>query len=138
MKKDYFKEEQMQIYEVKGTILGFENTLNVEIHEIDEMFSTLQDVDNKEISFTIVNPYILREYSFDLLSGLKILLNINNKSNVSVYNIVVIQKPLENSTINFLAPLVVNNDNHTIAQVVLDSKRHPEFGMAESIKSFKE
>ncbi len=128
----------MQKYEVKGSILGFENSINMEIHEIDDLFSTMQDADNKEISFTMLNPYLLREYSFDVPSDIKILLEINEKANISVYNIVVIQRPLENSTVNFLAPILVNNDNKKIAQVVLNQKRHPEFGMAESIKSFKE
>lgn len=124
-------------YEVRGTILGFEDTLKVEINEIDDLFSTMQDEDNKDISFTIANPYVLREYSFDVPSDIKILLGINKDSNINVYNIVVLQKPLENSTINFLAPIVVNNDNKKIAQVVLDRKKHPDFGMSESIKSFK-
>ena len=39
----------MKKYEVKGTILGFEDTLNVEISEIDEMFSTIKDINNKDI-----------------------------------------------------------------------------------------
>ena len=125
-------------YEVKGTILGFEDMKNVDIIEIDELFSTLRDVDNKGISFTIVNPYLLREYSFDLSSDIKVLLEINEKSNVSVYNIVVIQNPLENSTVNFLAPIIINNDNNKIAQSVLNSKKHPDFGMAEQIKTFRE
>jgi flagellar assembly factor FliW len=127
----------MQKYEVKGTILGFENTMNVEIIEIDNLFSTIRDIDNENISFTVVNPYELREYSFDIDSSTRILLDIKENSNLSAYNIVVIQQPLENSTINFLAPIVVNNDNKTIAQVVLDANRHPDFGMAESIKTFK-
>jgi flagellar assembly factor FliW len=125
-------------YQVRGSILGFEDTVNVEIHEIDELFSTMQDMDNREISFTLANPYSLREYSFDLPRDVKALLDINEKSSVNVYNIVVIQKPLENSTINFLAPIIVNNDNKKVAQAILDSKTHPDFGMAESIKSFKE
>lgn len=128
----------MKKYDVRGSILGFEETLNVEIHEIDELFSTMQDVDNKDISFTIINPYALREYSFDLPLDIKVLLEINEKSSVSVYNILVIQKPLEKSTINFLAPIIVNNDNNKVAQVVLLSEKHPDFGMAESIQSFKE
>lgn len=128
----------MQKYEVKNPILGFENINSVEIHEIDELFSTMQDSDNDKISFTIVNPYLLREYSFDLPLNIKILLDIHEKSNISVYNIVVIQEPLENSAINFLAPIIVNNDNFKIAQTVLNKKAHPEFGMAETIQSFKE
>nr|WP_321267248.1 flagellar assembly protein FliW [uncultured Sulfurimonas sp.] len=128
----------MQKYEVKGNILGFEKTLNVEIIEIDELFSTIKDIDNKDISFTIVNPYILREYSFDIPSNIQKLLDINDNSKVSAYNIVIIKNPLENSTINFLAPIIINNDNNKITQIVLDKERHPDFGMLESIKSFKD
>ena len=124
-------------YEVKGQILGFENMMNIEINEIDNMFSTMQDKDNKDISFTMVNPYTLREYSFDVPRDVKVLLEIKEDSSMSVYNITLIQNPLENSTINFLAPIVVNNDNKKIAQVVLNQQRHPDFGMAESIASFK-
>lgn len=128
----------MQKYEVKGSILGFEDTLEVEISEIDELFSTIKDINNEDISFTIVNPYSLREYSFDIPSDVQRSLEIHEKSNISAYNIVVILKPLENSTINFLAPIVINNDNNKITQIILDPIRHPDFGMAESIKSFKE
>jgi len=124
-------------YEVKGTILGFETTTNVEINAIDNLFLTMKDTKNENISFTLANPYQLREYSFDLPIDIKILLDIDENSSIDVYNIVVIQNPLENSTVNFLAPIVVNNDNNKIAQAVLDGKIHPDFGMAESIKSFK-
>ena len=123
-------------YEVKSPILGFENMMDVEIQEIDEMFATMHDAQNKDISFTIVNPYILREYSFDVPTDVRVLLDIKDDSNISVYNITLIQHPLESSNINFLAPIVVNNDNNRIAQVVLDKERHPDFGMAESIESF--
>ena len=128
----------MQEYEVKSSILGFEDVTHVEIHEVDEFFSTMQDTHNENLSFTIINPYQLREYSFDLPTDTKALLDIDEKSNVRVYNIVVIQEPLEISTINFLAPLVINNDNNTIAQAILNKTNHPEFGMTETIKSFKE
>ncbi len=124
-------------YEVKGNILGFEETTNVEINEMDDLFSTMRDSNNENISFIVVNPYSLREYSFDLPTDIKVVLEIDENSNFSVYNIVVIQKPLEDSTINFLAPIVINNDNNKIAQAVLNSKRHPDFGMAEKIQSFK-
>jgi len=125
-------------YEVRGNILGFEDVENVKISEVDELFSTMRDVKNENISFTIANPYLLREYSFDVPIDLKILLDIKEESNISVYNVVVIQEPLEESTINFLAPILVNHDNNKVAQAVLDGKRHPDFGMTETIKSFKQ
>jgi flagellar assembly factor FliW len=128
----------MKTYTVKSEILGFEKMKNVEVHEIDELFFTLLDVDNKNISFTMVNPYALREYSFDVPLDIKVLLEIKETSKISVYNIVVIQEPLEDSAINFLSPIIVNEDNALLAQFVLNSKTHPDFGMAERIKSFKE
>ena len=124
-------------YDVRSELLGFPDTLNVEIVEIDELFSTLQDIDNENISFTVVNPYLLREYSFDIPTDVKVLLEINPDSKLSVYNILVVQKPLEKSVINFLAPIVINHDNGKLAQVILEPAKHPDFGMAESIESFK-
>ena len=124
-------------YEVKGEILGFANTKQVEINEIDELFSTMRDKQNKGISFTLVNPYLLREYSFDIPSETKNLLEIHANSKISVYNILLIQKPLEKSTINFLAPIIINHDNNTLAQIVLEPKKNPDYGMAESIESFR-
>lgn len=123
-------------YSVKKSILGFEDITDVEITEIDDMFSTLKDANNPDISFTLVNPYVLREYSFDVSKSVEALLNITEDSKISVYNVVVIKKPLEDSCVNFLAPLVINNDTQELAQEVLDGKEHPDFGMAESIKSF--
>ena len=124
-------------YKIKGEILGFSNTKQVEINEIDELFSTIVDTQNKGISFTLVNPYLLREYSFDIPSETKNLLDINADSKISVYNILLIQKPLEKSVINFLAPIIINHDNNTLAQIVLEPKKNPHYGMAESIESFR-
>lgn len=124
-------------YEVKGHILGFEDTIHIDINDVDETFSTMMDSNNKNISFTIINPYTLREYSFDLPSDVKVLLDIHTESNIHVYNIVMIQKPLEQSTVNFLAPIIVNMDNKTLAQIVLNPKRHPNFGFNETIESFR-
>lgn len=124
-------------YEVKGQILGFDNTMNVDINEVDELFSTMIDADNENISFTLVNPYMLREYSFDIPTDLKILLDIKEDSKLNVYNIVIIQKPLEKSTINFLAPIIVNEDSKKIGQAVLDHKANPDFGIRQTIESFK-
>ena len=125
-------------YKVVSEILGFKETTDVKIEEIDDIFSKMVDVNNENISFILVKPYMLREYEFEIPQDIKQTLNIDEKSNISVYNILLIQKPLEKSTINFLAPIVVNEENKTLAQVVLEPKQHPDFGMAERIESFKQ
>ncbi|WP_151899248.1 flagellar assembly protein FliW [Sulfurimonas hydrogeniphila] len=124
-------------YEVKGEILGFVNTRQVDINEIDALFSIMKDSQNPGISFTLVNPYMLREYPFEIPEKTKELLKITDNSEISVFNILLIQKPLEKSTINFLAPIIINHNNNTLAQIVLEPKQNPDYGMAESIESFK-
>ncbi len=123
-------------YEVKGHILGFDDTKKVDIVEIDELFATMKDEENEAITFTLVNPYLLREYSFDVPAATQALLELKDDSSVRVYNIVVIQKPLEESRVNFLAPIIINEDNKTVAQVVLDPRSNPDFGIATPIKEF--
>ena len=124
-------------YQVKTEILGFEDIKNVEFSEIDDLFATIKSNENSAISFSLVNPYLLREYSFDLSSAAKNLLEIDENSNVLVYNIMVVQNPLDESKVNFLAPLVFNKDKGLMGQVVLRASENPNFGLAESIGSFK-
>jgi flagellar assembly factor FliW len=125
-------------YKVKGEILGFQETKEVEITEIDPLFSTMYDTNNKNISFTLVNPFLLRDYSVDIPLDIKEQLEIDENSKLALYNILIIQKPLEKSTVNFLAPIIINLDKKLLTQVILDPKQHPDYGMAERIESFKE
>jgi len=124
-------------YRVKGEILGFQNTKNVDITEIDALFSTMKDKENEHISFTLVNPFLLRDYTIDIPLDAKELLEIDENSQIAVFNILLLQKPLEKSVINFLAPIVINMDKKILTQVILDPKKHPDYGMAETIESFK-
>jgi flagellar assembly factor FliW len=125
-------------YEIKSPILGFEETKKVEIDEIDPLFSSITDIDNKNISFTLVNPFLLRPYDFEISDETKEMLHINEDSKISVYNILLIQKPLQKSLINFLAPIIINHDTKELAQIILDPKEYPEYGMAEKIEDFRE
>jgi flagellar assembly factor FliW len=110
------------IYEVKKPILGFENVLKVEFSEIDPLFATLKAIDQDVPSFTLVNPYQLREYSFDIPKDVQILLDINENSNILVYNIVVLHNPMTESVVNFKAPLVFNKDNGKMAQFIISDE----------------
>ena len=111
------------IYEVKKPILGFEDVLEVEFEEIDGLFATLRAIEAEVPTFTLVNPYQLREYSFDVPKDVQVLLDIKEDSKVLVYNIVVLHNPITESVVNFKAPLIFNQDNNTMAQFIINEEQ---------------
>lgn len=124
------------IFDVKSPILGFEKVTKMKLEKIDDIFIRLSNADDEVPVFTLINPFVLREYEFDVPVALKVLLDLENSKNIFTANIMVIQTPIQNSTINFLAPVIFNFDNHTMGQVVLDSLKYPQYGLAESISNY--
>ncbi len=122
--------------EVVSPILGFEAVKTFSWEKIDDFFSKLEAVGAKEIAFTLIDPTTIRSYDFMIPLFYKNLLEIEKNEDVAVLNIVIIQNPIENATINFLAPLIVNTKKNLLAQVALDSTKYPDFGIAEPIKGY--
>lgn len=120
---------------VASPILGFEHIKSYELKQIDQFFVKLQSKDD-ETSFTMINPYALRNYDFEVPTYYEELMQINKNSNLRVYNIMVVSIPLENSTVNFIAPIIINLDNMTLSQVVLDVAKYPHYGQSERIQDF--
>lgn len=125
-------------FEVKSPILGFENVLKMKLEKIDDVFMRLYNVDSNNIpSFTLINPFALRDYNFEVPTAIEVLLDINDKSkDILIANIVVVYKEVKDSTINFLAPIIFNFSNKTMAQVVLDALKYPNYGINESISKY--
>ncbi|MBN2896101.1 MAG: flagellar assembly protein FliW [Campylobacterales bacterium] len=122
------------VFHVKAPILGFESITQLELMKIDDIFMRLQSPETLEPSFTLINPFVLRSYAFDIPAVLQEKLGIDDQSNLLVYNIVMIQSPIEKSTVNFAAPLIFNTDTHCMAQHIIND--HPEYGVIEPIDSF--
>ncbi|HEX5711034.1 MAG TPA: flagellar assembly protein FliW [Sulfuricurvum sp.] len=120
-------------FTLKLPLLGFESTTQMELKKIDDIFMRLESTD-QELSFTLINPFALREYSFDIPTSLQALMDINEESNLLIYNLVILTTPIEESSINFVAPLVFNATNGTMAQIILDNR--PDFAIAEPIKNY--
>ena len=123
------------IFSVKSPILGFEHIKTMELIELDKFFVKLASKDD-ETSFTMINPFALRSYEFDIPSYYEELMDIKESSQLRLYNIIVVAHPLEKSTVNFVAPIVCNMDNMTLSQVVLDVTKYPQYGQAEMIENF--
>jgi len=124
-------------FELKLPLLGFESIKEMRLTKIDDTFMQLENVtDDNKPSFTLINPFVLKPYEIDIPESVQKLLEITEDSNILIFNIVVIHTPLEESTVNFVAPIIFNTDTKTMAQTILDGKAAQNHGMAESIKDF--
>lgn len=121
-------------FDISSSLLGFENIKTVQLEKIDEIFMKMVSAEDENISFTLINPFVLREYDFELTTQVQELLGATQESNLLILNIVVIQTPIENSLVNFLAPIIFNTDTSKAAQIIL-----PDSGLyaiAEKISAY--
>ncbi|MDP3302227.1 MAG: flagellar assembly protein FliW [Sulfuricurvum sp.] len=114
-------------------MLGFESVTHMELKKIDDIFMRLETMDGGP-SFTLINPYALREYSFDIPTSLQAAMQIDESTNLLIFNIVILSSSIEDSTINFVAPLIFNTDNQKMAQVIIDNRS--DFAIAEPIRNY--
>jgi len=120
-------------FDLKLPLLGFESVSKMELQKIDDIFMRLETI-GEGPSFTLVNPFALREYSFDIPSSLQALMEITSESNILIYNVLILHTPIENSTINFVAPLIFNTDNQTMAQIIIDNRA--DFSITDPIRNY--
>ncbi len=123
------------VFAIKSPILGFEHIQEVTLESVDEFFAKLITMPDN-LSFTLINPFAIRSYDFEIPEYFRSLLGITQTSNVLIFNIMVVSTPIEQSTINFIAPLVFNVDNQTMAQVLLDSTLYPEFELIGNVSKY--
>ena len=121
-------------FDISVPLLGFENVKQVELQKIDEIFMKMQSCEDENISFTLINPYVLREYDFEVPQNILDLLSITKESNLLILNIVLIQTPIEDSVVNFIGPLIFNTDTKQAVQIILCEQTN--YGVAEKISSF--
>ncbi len=121
-------------FDISVPLLGFENVKQVELEKIDDIFMKLQSTQDEHISFTLIDPFVLRDYDFEVPNNVKDKLGIDEKSNLLILNIVLIQTPIENSVVNFIGPLIFNTDNNKAAQIILSEST--KYGVAEKISTF--
>jgi flagellar assembly factor FliW len=121
-------------FEICVPLLGFEDVKRVNLEKIDDVFMKMSSLDDEHISFTLIDPFVLREYDFEVPTSIQELLEIDKDSNILILNIVLIQTPIENSVINFIGPIIFNTQNNKAAQIILQDST--KYGVAEVVSSF--
>ncbi|NLY79314.1 MAG: flagellar assembly protein FliW, partial [Lysinibacillus sp.] len=108
--------------------------------EKDNPLAIFQSVDEPQIGFVVAYPFAFKEdYVFDISEDDKEELQVEKEEDIIAYSIVTLQEPFENSTLNLLAPLVINNVKKRGKQIVLqDNQSYPlRFPIAEVKGSVK-
>lgn len=122
---------------VKHPISGFEETKQMEFIPIDDIFTKLKSVDGRDFAFIIIDANLIRpNYNFDIPPYYQELLGLSKDTKRQAFVIMALHKEIENSTLNFLAPLLINWDEGTMAQVILDSAAYPEFSQLDKISNY--
>lgn len=122
-------------FEVKTPIPGFDQVKRVELEKVDDFFMRLKSCDD-DTNFMLINPFLLREYNFEVPEYFKNLLKLEKQSNTLVLNIMIVSTPIETSVVNFIAPLLFNTDKKYVAQVLLDSNKYKKYGIMENISDY--
>jgi flagellar assembly factor FliW len=108
-------------FEAVLPILGFENIKEYELEKIDDIFFRLKGGD---VTFTLINPFSLREYDVIINDSDKEKLEIKDDSNILILNNMIVATPLQNSTINFASPIIFNVDTQKMGQVILENAQN--------------
>ena len=105
-------------FKVVLPILGFEKMEEFELEKIDDIFFRLS---SENVSFTLINPFSLKEYDAIINQNDKDKLEITSDTNLLILNNMIVATPLQNSTINFASPLIFNLDIKKMGQVILEN-----------------
>lgn len=107
-------------------IPGFEDQdayIIVPSGDIEFPFSTLQSVKNNDLAFIVTDPFLFVEnYDFEIEDADAMLLNIKSEAdleNIIALTMVTIPENVEDTTINIMAPIIINNDKKIAKQVLL-------------------
>lgn len=115
--------EDNRIFDFVLPIIGFNDLRKYVILDLnkDKFFKWLQSVDDPELAFPIVSVFSMEvDYSIDIPDDVIEKLKITSVESLLVMNIASI--PQENprgTTLNLLAPLIFNLDEHIAGQVIL-------------------
>ena len=115
--------EQERIFKFALPIIGFNELREYVILDLnkDSFFKWLQSVEDPALAFPVVSVFSLDvDYSIDIPDNAVEALKIKNVESLLVMNIA--SSPQDNpqgTTINLLAPIIFNLDEHLAGQVIL-------------------
>ncbi|MCM3271423.1 flagellar assembly protein FliW [Paenibacillus elgii] len=116
-----FKQLDGKIINLNGSILAFEGLDKFTFNCIEGSdLAYLSSVDDDKIGFVVVAPFeYFKEYMFELNEDDVTKLELKSEQDVLILSIVTVRDPFQDSTMNLLAPLVINIQNLKGLQIIL-------------------
>lgn len=118
----------------KKSLPGFDNLKKFAIIESEEYkpFCFLKSLDDKNISFVIISPFLVEEdYEFKLEDRIVNGLKVDDSKDILVYSTVTLNSDIRKITANLSAPIVINIKNGLGEQIILDN---PKYKIKHQIK----
>lgn len=110
-------------------IPGFSEVTKFVLLPLDQdlPLALLQATENPELGFIVAYPFVFKaDYAFDLSQEDSEVLVAEQPEDLVTYAIVTLKEKLSDSTMNLLAPIVINMKKKIGKQLVLsDSKAYP-------------
>ncbi|WP_026894436.1 flagellar assembly protein FliW [Clostridiisalibacter paucivorans] len=132
--------EEERIITFPDGVPGFEDSKEfviIENPEDDIPFNWLQSIDNPNLAFVIINPFIFKsDYDFEIPDLVVKRLKIVEQKDISVYTIVVVPEDINKMTANLSGPVIINVNKRLGKQIILDDNRyHTKHLILEELKS---
>lgn len=88
-------------------------------------FNWLQGVDEPNLTFVIVNPYLfITDYEFDIPQATIDALAIENQEDIFICCIVTVPKNMSETTMNLKAPIIINTRQKKGRQIVMETDEY--------------
>ena len=129
--------EECAIINFPKGLLGFEDLKEYIVLDIPNgNLSCLQSLGDSNIAFIIIRPWdYFEDYDINIDDDGLNALNIKEESQIALYNIVTIPGDIKKMTANLLAPIVINIENNSAKQIVLENSnyatKHPLYNDSE-------
>lgn len=112
----------MTTYQFDNGIPGFEHLQQFVLSEVEgEMpVRLMQSVEDENITFLIASPFFFyKDYEWDLPDSVVQELKLGDENDIEVWSVVTLNKDPSKSTINLLAPIVLNKTTNRGKQHII-------------------
>ena len=120
--------DEAEIIEFLVGPYGFEELTDYTLLvEEDSPFFWLQSISDPDLAFLVSEPWnFYEDYGFNLADQVKEKLQLENKEQVFVVNMITVpnDEP-EKMTMNLKAPIIINKDDRLAKQIILEETDYP-------------